>query len=93
MRATTSNPEREENWQRKSLGALRARWPLSPGQGAGLVAQRCWRSPARRPTWWLPMLRIIAINLRGVFLCMKFASPLMLEQEGGAFVNSFLEPG
>jgi NAD(P)-dependent dehydrogenase (short-subunit alcohol dehydrogenase family) len=32
--------------------------------------------------------RIIAINLRGVFLCMKYEIPLMLEQGGGAIVNT-----
>jgi len=32
--------------------------------------------------------RIIAVNLRGVFLCMKYEIPLMLEQGGGAIVNT-----
>jgi NAD(P)-dependent dehydrogenase (short-subunit alcohol dehydrogenase family) len=32
--------------------------------------------------------RIVAINLRGVFLCMKQEIPLMLEQGGGAIVNT-----
>jgi NAD(P)-dependent dehydrogenase (short-subunit alcohol dehydrogenase family) len=32
--------------------------------------------------------RIVAINLRGVFLCMKYEVPLMLGQEGGAIVNT-----
>jgi NAD(P)-dependent dehydrogenase (short-subunit alcohol dehydrogenase family) len=32
--------------------------------------------------------RIIAINLRGVFLCLKYEIPLMLEQGGGAIVNT-----
>jgi NAD(P)-dependent dehydrogenase (short-subunit alcohol dehydrogenase family) len=32
--------------------------------------------------------RIVAINLRGVFLCMKYEVPLMLEQGGGAIVNT-----
>jgi NAD(P)-dependent dehydrogenase (short-subunit alcohol dehydrogenase family) len=33
--------------------------------------------------------RIIAINLRGVFVCMKYEIPLMLQQEGGgAIVNT-----
>ena len=32
--------------------------------------------------------RVIAINLRGVFLCMKHEIPLMLEQDGGAIVNT-----
>ena len=32
--------------------------------------------------------RIIAINLTGVFLCMKHEIPLMLEQGGGAIVNT-----
>ena len=31
---------------------------------------------------------IVAINLRGVFLCMKYEVPLMLEQGGGAIVNA-----
>ncbi len=32
--------------------------------------------------------RIISINLRGVFLCMKYEIPLMLKHGGGAIVNS-----
>jgi NAD(P)-dependent dehydrogenase (short-subunit alcohol dehydrogenase family) len=32
--------------------------------------------------------RIVAINLRGVFLCMKYEIPLMLGQGGGAIVNT-----
>lgn len=32
--------------------------------------------------------RIIAVNLRGVFLCLKYQIPLMLEQGGGAIVNT-----
>src|SRR3954463_5210708 len=32
--------------------------------------------------------RIIDINLRGVFLCMKHEIPLILEQGGGAIVNT-----
>ncbi len=32
--------------------------------------------------------RIIAIDLRGVFLCMKYEIPLMLEQGSGAIVNT-----
>jgi NAD(P)-dependent dehydrogenase (short-subunit alcohol dehydrogenase family) len=32
--------------------------------------------------------RIIAINLRGVFLCLKYEIPLMLEHGGGAIVNT-----
>ncbi len=32
--------------------------------------------------------RILAINLRGVFLCMKYEIPLMLEHGGGAIVNN-----
>ena len=32
--------------------------------------------------------RIVAINLRGLFLCMKYEIPLMLKQEGGAIVNT-----
>ena len=32
--------------------------------------------------------RILAVNLRGVFLCMKYQVPLMLEQGGGAIVNA-----
>ncbi len=32
--------------------------------------------------------RSIAINLSGVFLCMKHEIPLMLEQGGGAIVNT-----
>jgi NAD(P)-dependent dehydrogenase (short-subunit alcohol dehydrogenase family) len=32
--------------------------------------------------------RIVAINLRGVFLCMKYEIPLMLKQGCGAIVNT-----
>ena len=32
--------------------------------------------------------RIIAIDLRSMFLCMKYEIPLMLEQGGGAIVNT-----
>ena len=32
--------------------------------------------------------RSVAINLRGVFLCMKYEVPLMLRQGGGAIVNT-----
>jgi len=32
--------------------------------------------------------RIIAINLRGVFLCSKFAIPLMQERGGGVIINT-----
>ncbi len=32
--------------------------------------------------------RIVDTNLRGVFLCMKYEIPLMLEQGGGAIVNT-----
>ena len=32
--------------------------------------------------------RIVEINLRGVFLCMKYEIPLMLKQGGGAIVNT-----
>jgi NAD(P)-dependent dehydrogenase (short-subunit alcohol dehydrogenase family) len=32
--------------------------------------------------------RIMDINLRGVFLCMKYEIPLMLKQGGGAIVNT-----
>ncbi len=32
--------------------------------------------------------RIASVNLRGVFLCMKFQIPLMLKQGGGAIVNT-----
>src|ERR671916_1692255 len=32
--------------------------------------------------------RIVAANLRSVFLCMKYEVPLMLEQGGGAIVNT-----
>jgi NAD(P)-dependent dehydrogenase (short-subunit alcohol dehydrogenase family) len=32
--------------------------------------------------------RILAVNLRGVFLCMKYEVPLMLERGGGAIVNA-----
>lgn len=32
--------------------------------------------------------RVIDINLRGVFLCMKYEIPLLLQQGGGAIVNT-----
>jgi NAD(P)-dependent dehydrogenase (short-subunit alcohol dehydrogenase family) len=32
--------------------------------------------------------RVVSINLRSVFLCMKYEIPLMLEQGGGAIVNT-----
>jgi NAD(P)-dependent dehydrogenase (short-subunit alcohol dehydrogenase family) len=32
--------------------------------------------------------RIVAIDLRGVFLCMKYEIPLLLQQGGGAIVNT-----
>ena len=32
--------------------------------------------------------RIVDVNLRGVFLCMKYEIPLMLKQGGGAIVNT-----
>src|SRR5205823_6077876 len=32
--------------------------------------------------------RIIRVNLRGVFLCLKYEIPLMLKQGGGAIVNT-----
>ncbi|MEL6151539.1 MAG: SDR family oxidoreductase, partial [Chloroflexota bacterium] len=32
--------------------------------------------------------RVIAVNVRGVFLCMKYEIPLMLKNGGGAIVNT-----
>ncbi len=32
--------------------------------------------------------RILDVNLRGVFLCMKYEIPLLLKQGGGAIVNT-----
>src|SRR5215212_5354286 len=32
--------------------------------------------------------RIVDIDLRGVFLCMKYEIPLMMKQGGGAIVNT-----
>ena len=32
--------------------------------------------------------RIVSINLKGIWLCMKYEIPLMLEQGGGAIVNA-----
>ncbi|PYS99783.1 MAG: short chain dehydrogenase [Acidobacteria bacterium] len=32
--------------------------------------------------------RLVGVNLRGVFLCMKYEIPLMLKQGGGAIVNT-----
>ena len=32
--------------------------------------------------------RIVAVNLRGVFLCMKYVVPVMLRQGGGSVVNT-----
>ncbi len=34
------------------------------------------------------MDRIVAVNLRGLFLCIKYEIPLMLEYSGGAIVNA-----
>src|SRR3546814_976942 len=34
------------------------------------------------------MFRIVDIDLRGVFLCMKHEIPLMLKQGGGVIVNA-----
>jgi NAD(P)-dependent dehydrogenase (short-subunit alcohol dehydrogenase family) len=36
--------------------------------------------------------RIIAVDLRGVFLCMKHEIPLILQQGGGAIVNTSSGP-
>lgn len=32
--------------------------------------------------------RLVGVNLRGVFVCMKYEIPLMLRQKGGAIVNT-----
>jgi NAD(P)-dependent dehydrogenase (short-subunit alcohol dehydrogenase family) len=37
--------------------------------------------------------RIVAINLRSVFLCIKYEIPLMLKYGGGAIVNTFSGAG
>jgi NAD(P)-dependent dehydrogenase (short-subunit alcohol dehydrogenase family) len=37
--------------------------------------------------------RIVAINLRGVFLCIKYLVPVMLKQGGGTLVNTFSSAG
>jgi NAD(P)-dependent dehydrogenase (short-subunit alcohol dehydrogenase family) len=37
--------------------------------------------------------RLVAINLRGVFLCMKYVLPVMLAQGGGAIVNNSSSAG
>jgi NAD(P)-dependent dehydrogenase (short-subunit alcohol dehydrogenase family) len=37
--------------------------------------------------------RLVAINLRGVFLCMKYVLPIMLEQGGGSIVNTSSSAG
>ena len=37
--------------------------------------------------------RLVAINLRGVFLCMKYLVPVMLRQGGGAIVNTSSSAG
>jgi len=37
--------------------------------------------------------RIVSINLRGVFLCMKYVVPIMLKQGGGAIVNTSSSAG
>src|SRR5882757_9711724 len=37
--------------------------------------------------------RIVAINLRGVILCMKYQVPIMLKQGGGAIVNTSSSAG
>ena len=33
-------------------------------------------------------IRIITVNLRSVFLCLKYEIPLMLQHGGGAIVNT-----
>ena len=44
---------------------------------------------AKTPDWTLENWnRVIAINLTGVFLCMKYEIPLMLRHGGGAIVNT-----
>jgi len=37
--------------------------------------------------------RLVAINLRGVFLCMKYVIPIMLEHGGGSIVNTSSSAG
>ena len=37
--------------------------------------------------------RIVAINLRGVFLCMKYLIPIMLKQGGGSIINTSSSAG
>jgi NAD(P)-dependent dehydrogenase (short-subunit alcohol dehydrogenase family) len=37
--------------------------------------------------------RIVAINLRGVFLCMRYVVPVMLKQGGGSIVNTSSSAG
>src|SRR6266851_35629 len=37
--------------------------------------------------------RIVAINLRGVFLCMKYVIPIMLKKGGGSIVNTSSSAG
>ena len=44
--------------------------------------------PRRRKTTEDEWDRVIASNLRGVFLCLKYEIPLMLKQGGGAIVNT-----
>jgi NAD(P)-dependent dehydrogenase (short-subunit alcohol dehydrogenase family) len=39
-------------------------------------------------TWEEESDRIIAINLRGVFLCLKYEIPLLPKHGGGAIVNT-----
>ena len=45
-------------------------------------------SPSRPPTSPKRNDRIITINLKGVFLCLKYQIPLLLQHGGGAIVNT-----
>src|SRR4051794_40674784 len=58
--------------------------PYAPFNNAGAAQEPKPAADTTEEEWD----RILTINLRGVFLCVKHEIPLMLEQGGGAIVNT-----